>query len=137
VVELQPLERAVLPEAPASPVPSRDIPVGAGLGLALGILLAFAIEYLRTPRRVENEPQIRSLVPNGISTITPITQVPALQQPFAREEMKVINGGQAQAPPRQEYLVPGRQQRIGWQDTPNTQPERALQSGHREDSYPG
>ena len=135
VVELQPLERAVLPETPTSPVPTRDIPVGLGLGLALGILLAFAIEYLRTPRRVEYEPQIRSLVPNGIPTITSLSQVPTIQQSSAREDMKVINGGQAA--PRQEYLVPGRQPRVGWQNDPNALPERALQSGRREDSYPG
>ena len=61
--------------------------------------------------------------------------MPTIQQPLAREDMKVINGGQT--PPRQEYLVPGRQQRVGWQNDPNAQPERALQSGRRENSYPG
>lgn len=66
VIELSPLDLATLPKAPSSPVPARDIPVGAALGLVLGILLAFAIDYIRTPRRQENETQtqIRALPPN-------------------------------------------------------------------------
>ncbi len=50
VIDLVPMERASVPAAPTSPVPSRDVPLGAGLGLALGLLLAFATDYMRTPR---------------------------------------------------------------------------------------
>ncbi len=47
VVGLVPLEPARPPDAPSSPVPSRDIPTGVGLGLGLGVLLALALDYLR------------------------------------------------------------------------------------------
>ena len=40
VIDLIPLEQARVPHTPDSPQPSRDIPAGAGLGLALGIVLA-------------------------------------------------------------------------------------------------
>jgi capsular polysaccharide biosynthesis protein len=68
VIDLLPLELATIPKAPSSPVPTRDIPVGAALGLVLGILLAFAIDYMRTPRRQESETQvqIRALPPNQV-----------------------------------------------------------------------
>jgi capsular polysaccharide biosynthesis protein len=134
VIELQPLERAVLPLAPTSPVPARDIPIGGGLGLALGVLLAFAIEYMRAPRRAEYERQILSLIPNGVPTITSLTQVPSLQQPMAREDVKMIDGP---IPPRQEYLVPGQEPRVGWHRKPHNQPERALQPSRKDDAFPG
>lgn len=47
VVELMPLEPASTPRQPTSPVPTRDIPTGAALGLAIGILLVLVIDYLR------------------------------------------------------------------------------------------
>jgi len=89
VIELVPLERAAIPKAPSSPVPSRDIPIGAALGLVLGILLAFAIDYMRTPRRQEGEVQIRALPPN--------------QAMPNRDDRLIVNG-----PARQDYL-PSRQ----------------------------
>ncbi|MEO8288305.1 MAG: Wzz/FepE/Etk N-terminal domain-containing protein [Chloroflexota bacterium] len=89
VIELVPLDRATVPVLPTSPVPSRDIPVGAGLGLALGILLAFAIEYMRTPRRIEGEMQIRALPPNAAA--------------LDYDDRRVVN-----AAPSQNYLT-GRQ----------------------------
>jgi len=66
VIDLSPLERATIPKAPSSPVPTRDIPVGAVLGLVLGILLAFATDYIRTSRRqeAETQAQIRAFPPN-------------------------------------------------------------------------
>jgi succinoglycan biosynthesis transport protein ExoP len=135
VIELQPLEQATLPEGPTSPVPSRDIPVGGGLGLALGILLAFGMEYLRTPRRVEYEPQIRSLVPNGIQTPPALPQLPSSPQSLARDDMRVINGGQSQ--PRQQYLVPGRQHPIGWQNGTDPRAGQLAQPERKEDTFPG
>src|SRR4051812_8227397 len=45
VIDLTPLEQATVPQVPTSPVPTRDIPLGAGLGLVLGVLLAFATDY--------------------------------------------------------------------------------------------
>lgn len=131
VIELQPLEKAIAPTSPTSPIPARDIPIGGGLGLGLGILLALAIEYLRTPRRAEYEPQIRSLVPTNV-----MPALPSLAPPPAtgQQEMRVINGGQQ----RQEYLLPGRQQRTGWHNpqTTNTNPNANTPS-RREDSFPG
>lgn len=123
VIELEPLEAARVPQEPTSPIPSRDIPLGAGLGLGLGVLLALAIEYLRTPRRVEHEPQIRSLVPSVFSTFPTL---PSGQQEV-RNDIRLINGGQE---PKQEYLVPGAQPRVGWQNT-EVKPLR------RDDSFPG
>jgi capsular polysaccharide biosynthesis protein len=104
VIELAPLERAQVPTAPTSPVPARDIPFGAGLGLLLGVLLAFTTEYMRTPRRQEGEMQLRALPTN--TTV------------LGREERIVVNGA-----PRQDYL-PGRQQRPG----------SSLPPGRRDDS---
>lgn len=123
VIELQPLEMATLPTVPTSPNPTRDIPIGGGLGLLLGIMLALAIEYLRTPRRTEQEyePQIRSLVPTNV-----LPALPSLAPPQqGQQEMRVINGGQQ----RQEYLLPGRtqQQQRTWQSNPQ----------RKDDSFPG
>lgn len=61
VVDLQPLEQARVPTTPSSPVPSRDIPLGVGLGFALGILLALALDYLLGSRGVRSE--LRALHP--------------------------------------------------------------------------
>jgi len=47
VMELQPLEPAQVPSSPGSPQPVRDVALAAGLGFALGVLLALAIHYLR------------------------------------------------------------------------------------------
>jgi uncharacterized protein involved in exopolysaccharide biosynthesis len=55
VIDLERLEPARPPEQPSSPVPSRDIPLGVGLCLLLGILLAFLVDYLRGPRGVSGE----------------------------------------------------------------------------------
>jgi capsular polysaccharide biosynthesis protein len=107
VIDLVPMERATVPAAPTSPVPSRDIPLGAGLGLALGLLLAFATDYMRTPRRYEGEIQIRALPSNPIA--------------LNRDDRIVVNGT---AP--QDYLV-GRQQRTG----------SSLPPGRPDDKYPG
>ncbi|MEO8287341.1 MAG: hypothetical protein ABI670_13025 [Chloroflexota bacterium] len=49
VMELQPLEPAQVPSTPTSPQPVRDVGLAVGLGLALGLLLVFAINYLREP----------------------------------------------------------------------------------------
>jgi receptor protein-tyrosine kinase len=59
VIDLQLLEPARQPEKPSAPVPTRDIPLGFGLGLILGVLLALAIDYLRGPRGVSG--QLRAL----------------------------------------------------------------------------
>ncbi len=61
VVDLQPLEQARVPTTPSSPVPSRDIPLGVGLGFALGVLLALALDYLLGSRGVRSE--LRALHP--------------------------------------------------------------------------
>ncbi|MDQ6694819.1 MAG: hypothetical protein M3014_10455 [Chloroflexota bacterium] len=55
VLDMQPLEEARLPLAPSAPQPSRDVPFGALLGLALGLLLAFAIDYFRGERAEEED----------------------------------------------------------------------------------
>ncbi len=47
VVEMMPLDAAAIPRQPSSPVPTRDIPTGAALGLAIGVLLVLLIDYLR------------------------------------------------------------------------------------------
>jgi capsular polysaccharide biosynthesis protein len=49
VVDLVPLETVQPPQNKISPVPSRDIPLAVGLGLAAGVLLALALGYLRAP----------------------------------------------------------------------------------------
>lgn len=46
VVEMSVLEPAGVPSRPTSPVPSRDIPTGAALGLIAGILLTLLLDYL-------------------------------------------------------------------------------------------
>lgn len=61
VVDLQPLEQAHVPVNPSSPSPSRDIPLGVGLGFALGILLALALDYLFGSKGVRSE--LRALHP--------------------------------------------------------------------------
>lgn len=61
VVDLRAIEQAHVPRAPSSPVPSRDIPLGVGLGFALGILLALALDYLLGSRGVRSE--LRALHP--------------------------------------------------------------------------
>jgi tyrosine-protein kinase len=50
VVELAPLQPATVPDTPISPQPARDIPLGIGFGLLLGVLLALTFDYLRTPK---------------------------------------------------------------------------------------
>ncbi|HKP54321.1 MAG TPA: hypothetical protein VJ183_16920 [Chloroflexia bacterium] len=60
VVDLVPLDPAHFPQAPTSPQPSRDIPLGIALGLLLGIMLALTIDYFRTPRAANN---LRALPP--------------------------------------------------------------------------
>ncbi len=55
VVDLVPMEQAQVPTAPSSPTPSRDIPLGVGVGFALGILLAIALDYLVGSRGVRSE----------------------------------------------------------------------------------
>lgn len=126
VIELQTLERASVPQAPSSPQPSRDIPVGAGLGLALGLLLAFAIEYMRTPRRTENEGEV------AIRTL-PITPLPIM--PIQRDDRMIGNGRQTQGQQRQAQLpeYTGRQQRSG----PGEGSGNALPPGWRDDAFPG
>ena len=52
VIDLVPFEPAHPPESPSSPTPSRDIPTGAALGLAVGLLLALTLDYMRGPRVV-------------------------------------------------------------------------------------
>lgn len=48
VIELAPLEQqSHVPRTPLSPTPSRDIPLGAGAGFGLGILLALLLDYVR------------------------------------------------------------------------------------------
>jgi capsular polysaccharide biosynthesis protein len=49
VMELVPLETASIPDPnrPIAPQPARDIPLGAAIGLGLGIVLALSIDYLR------------------------------------------------------------------------------------------
>ncbi len=140
VIELAPIEMAVVPTAPTSPVPSRDIPIGAGLGLALGILLALAIEYLRMPRRVAYEPQIRSLVPNGVqalpSAMPSLAPPPPNAQQIGHDDMTVINGGRLTT----GYLLPGRQPRVGsWPNDADAEPQHgdALQPTRKDNSYPG
>ena len=49
VVDLVPLETVQPPQNKISPVPSRDIPLAIGLGLAAGVLLALALGYIRAP----------------------------------------------------------------------------------------
>jgi capsular polysaccharide biosynthesis protein len=49
VVDLVPLETVQPPQNKISPVPSRDIPLAVGLGLAAGVLLALALGYIRAP----------------------------------------------------------------------------------------
>jgi capsular polysaccharide biosynthesis protein len=61
VIDLQPLEPARPPQRPSAPVPARDIPLGFGLGLILGVMLAFATDYLRGPRGVGG--QLRTISP--------------------------------------------------------------------------
>jgi len=54
VVDLVPLDPAHFPQAPTSPQPSRDIPLGIALGLLLGTMLALTVDYFRTPRAANN-----------------------------------------------------------------------------------
>lgn len=68
VVELQLLEPAVIPTLPSSPQPARDVPFGAGLGLGMGLLLAFTLDYLRAPRR--------GGAPAQASTLAAVTPLP-------------------------------------------------------------
>jgi len=91
VLELHSLQSAAVPATPTSPNPSRDIPIGALLGLGLGIMLALALEYLRNPRRQEvpYEPRIRSLVPE---TMTNYSALPSPSQTPRREEMQIVSG---------------------------------------------
>jgi capsular polysaccharide biosynthesis protein len=63
VIDLQLLEPARQPVIPSAPVPTRDIPLGFGLGLILGVLLALATDYLRGPRGVGG--QLRALPSPG------------------------------------------------------------------------
>ncbi|HYP21589.1 MAG TPA: Wzz/FepE/Etk N-terminal domain-containing protein [Chloroflexia bacterium] len=63
VMDLVPLEAAAVPAEPTSPQPMRDIPLGAGLGFGLGIMLALAIDYLRGGSRTP-EMQLRALPPH-------------------------------------------------------------------------
>jgi len=109
VIELVPMEKAAAPGSPTSPVPSRDIPLGAGLGLVLGVLLAFATDYMRTPRRQETPVQIRAL------PVNPVALNP--------EERIVVNG-----PPGQDYLV-GRQQSPGGYPANSLPPGRQGNNG--------
>jgi hypothetical protein len=69
--------------------------------------LAFATDYMRTPRREEGEIQIRALPSSTVA--------------LNREDRIVVNG-----PPGQDYLV-GRQQRTG----------NSLPPGRPDDKYPG
>jgi capsular polysaccharide biosynthesis protein len=91
VLELHSLQSAAVPVSPTSPNPSRDIPVGALLGLGLGVMLALALEYLRNPRREEApyEPRIRSLVPESM---TNYSALPSPGQTQERTEMQVVSG---------------------------------------------
>lgn len=52
VIDMVTLEPARVPTAPVAPQPSRDIPFGAGIGLALGILLALILDFVRGLRNV-------------------------------------------------------------------------------------
>lgn len=101
VIELVPLERATIPKQPSSPVPARDIPLGTVLGLALGLLLAFATEYVRAPRRQDSDAQIRAL---------------PVAQPMSGYEARILANGQA----RPDQLT-SRQQAQGTPITPRRQ----------------
>jgi receptor protein-tyrosine kinase/non-specific protein-tyrosine kinase len=48
VIELQQLELAHVSSTPTSPQPIRDVGLAVGLGIVVGLLLAFAINYLRS-----------------------------------------------------------------------------------------
>jgi capsular polysaccharide biosynthesis protein len=127
VLELHSLQKAAVPLAPSSPIPSRDIPIGAALGVFLGVMLALAIEYLRNPRKQEMpyETKIRSLVPDGLMSYSALS---APSQSSAHEEIQLIGGSsdeeyrgtsnrpdsttgpltEDQASNRRTYLLPGR-----------------------------
>jgi diguanylate cyclase (GGDEF)-like protein len=49
VFELEPLDEASIPRTPVSPKPVLNLSLGAVFGLALGVGLAFLLEYLGTP----------------------------------------------------------------------------------------
>lgn len=49
IYELKPLDQPALPRNPISPNTSLNLALGAGLGLILGISLAFLTEYLQAP----------------------------------------------------------------------------------------
>ena len=87
VLELHSLQSAAVPLTPSAPNPSRDIPIGALLGLGLGIMLALALEYLKNPRRAEPayDPRIRSLVPGNM---TNYSALPSPPQSPAQEEIR-------------------------------------------------
>jgi capsular polysaccharide biosynthesis protein len=91
VLEMHSLQSAAVPIIPASPNPSRDIPLGGLLGLGLGVMLALALEYLRNPRKQEApyEPRIRSLVPDGMTNYSALTAAPKMQ---GREPLQLLNG---------------------------------------------
>ncbi len=86
VLELHSLQSAAVALTPSSPNPSRDIPIGALLGLGLGIMLALALEYLKNPRRQEvpYEPRVWTITPSGVANHSALTSPPPVQ---AREEM--------------------------------------------------
>ncbi|HST03231.1 MAG TPA: Wzz/FepE/Etk N-terminal domain-containing protein [Chloroflexia bacterium] len=127
VLELHPLQQATVPLDPSSPIPSRDIPIGAALGVFLGVMLALAIDYLRNPQRQEvpYETKIRSLVPDGLTSYSALS---APSQSPAHDEIQLIGGRsdeeyrgtsnrpdsttgpltEDQASNRRTYLLPGR-----------------------------
>ncbi len=119
VLELHSLQSAAVALTPSSPNPSRDIPIGALLGLGLGIMLALALEYLKNPRRQEvpYEPRVWTLAPSGMTNHSALTS-PA--QTEARKEMK-----QARGEAGDEY-----QARSNGQDT-NTDPLPEGQTEYR------
>lgn len=67
VMELVPLESAKLPEDPISPQPARDIPLGAAIGLGLGIVLALGIDYLRGMSAAGRQARRPGAVPGAAS----------------------------------------------------------------------
>ena len=81
VVELVAVEPATAPQQPTSPQPLRDIPVAALLGLAVGILLALLIDYLRKPAPQLQPAAVRH---SGMAQPTePLEVVPYGAEPIA------------------------------------------------------
>lgn len=91
--DVKPLDLPSLPRSPAKPRKTLNVALGAIVGLALGVGLAFFAEYLQVPTATEAAPRKVAAEPEPVSTVetTPVREVARLKPTSAAKAVPVAS----------------------------------------------